>query len=72
MFEVKATLINHKTKESFVEMDDVKITFENGTVLFGFINEVDLSYDQIELIVPFVEHVIPIRTDDIQTIEKIK
>lgn len=72
MFEVKATLINLETGESFIKNDDVKITFENGSVLFGFIDEADLSYNQIELNVPFVEGIIQIRTDEIQTITKIE
>ena len=72
MFEVKATLINLETGESFIENDDVKITFENGSVLFGFINEVNLSYNQVELNIPFIKNIIHIHTDEIETITKIK
>lgn len=70
MFEVKATLINHETGESFIEMDDVKVTFENGSVLVGFINDISLSYDQIGLNIPFIEDIVHIHTDEIQSITK--
>lgn len=72
MFTTKVVLVNEQTNEIFVQGDDVRVGFENGTLLVGYIEEVDSAYDNIQIGAPFLEENIKIDTSDITSIEKIR